>query len=351
MSRFLSAIILVSLSVSAQTNRFEVAPIPADPHELVTGPAQVPGTPAERATVLNLLERARQNADMHIAGSAPFILKAQFTATGNVQFTGPGELTETWINGRNWRWTANLGDYAQVRNSHNGRISDEQPVSTIPMRVQMLRSAIFNPVHAVPAGTGLRTANAQMNGSRVTCLLSTERGGQLPAGHPRFWEEREYCVENDSGLLQVYSEAPGVYVEYGYGQHQQFHGRTVPDQITVYMAGSPVIEAHISMTGAGSAAESLAATRPTPGEPPVMLGQASRFTDTQTRTDLKVIQTAIVHVTINRQGSLLEEELIIATDPALAQTALQIVKDSKFSPVEGTQREAYINVRFSPVGD
>jgi len=28
--------------------------------------------------------------------------------------------------------------------------------------------------------------------------------------------------------------------------------------------------------------------------------------------------------------------------------ALKIVKDSKFSPLEAVQREAYINVRFSP---
>jgi hypothetical protein len=338
------------LSLSAQTHQFEVAPIPADPHELVTGPAQVPATPAERAAALNLLERARQNADLHIAGSAPFILKAQFTASGNVQFTGPGEITETWLNGRYWRWTASLGDYSQVRNSHNGRISDEQPVAAIPMRVQMLRSAIFNPVHGVPSGTGIRTATVQINGSKATCLLSTERGGQLPAGQPRFWEEREYCVENASGLLQVYSEAPGIYVEYGYSQHQQFHGRTVPDQITIHMAGSPVIEAHIGMTDAGSTGESLEAARPTPGEPPVMLGPASRFPiEAQEKIGLKTIQPVIVHVTISRQGTLLEEELVTSTDPALAQLVLQIVKDSRFSPMEGTQREAYINVRFSPV--
>jgi hypothetical protein len=342
---------LLSLSAYSQKNPVPpgvpVAPIPADPHELVTGPAQLPATPAERAAALNLLERARQNGDMHVAGSAPFILKAQFTSTGSV-YTGPGEITETWLNGRNWRWTASLGDYSQVRTSAGGHIFDEKPVDVVPMRVQMLRAAIFNPVHGVFPQARLRTATVESDGRQVTCLLSTEHGGKFPAGHPRFWEEREYCVANDSGLLQVYSEAPGVYVEYGYGQHLQFHGRAIPDQITVYMEGSAVIEAQISITDAGSAVESLAAARPSTSEPPVMLGQASRFTDIQTRAGLTAIQPVIVHVTTNSQGILLEEELVTASDPALAQTALQIVKDSKFSPMDHMQREAYVNVRFSP---
>lgn len=348
MSRLLFAIIFLSLSLSAQTRKFAVAPIPADPHELVIGEAQAPATPAERATALNLLERARQNGDMHFAGSAPFNLTARFTASGSVQFTGQGEVTETWLNGRNWRWTANLGDYWQVRTSANGHISDDQPVAVVPMRVQMLRAAIFNPVHAVPAGSGIRTAAAQSNGVQVTCLLGTERG-QFPGGHPRFWEEREYCMENESGLLRIYSEAPGVYVEYGYDQRLQFHGRTVPDQITVYVAGAPVIEAQLTISDIGSAGESFAANRPSTGEPPVMLGQAARFPiPAQERTTLKEIQPVVVHVTINRQGNLLEEELVSAADPALGRKALQIVRDSKFSPIEATQREAYINVRFSP---
>src|SRR6267378_498572 len=71
---------LLLIHPSAQSQ--QPAPIPADPHELVTGSADVPASPAERASALGLLERARQNADMHIAGSAPFILKAEFTSGG-----------------------------------------------------------------------------------------------------------------------------------------------------------------------------------------------------------------------------------------------------------------------------
>jgi len=330
---------------SAQSQ--QPAPVPADPHELVTGSADVPATPADRAAALGLLERARQNADMHIAGSAPFILKAEFTAAGG-SFTGPGAVTETWSNGRNWRWTGSLGDYSQVRASANGRIFDEQPVTVVPMRVQMLRAAIFNPVHGVNAQSTLRVASADANGKQAQCLLSTERASNIPSGQPRAWEEREYCVEKETGLLQVYSEAPGVYVIYSYGQNLQFHGRSLPDEISIFIGGSEALTAHLSIGDIGSSGESLAAAKPPTNDRPIMLGAASRYPiEAQARSTSNEIQHAIIHVTTSSQGNLLEEELVSASDPALAQLALKIVKDSKFSPSESVQREAYINVRFS----
>ncbi len=326
----------------------QAAPVPADPHELVTGSADVPASPAERAAALGLLERARQNADMHIAGSAPFILKAEFTAAGG-SFTGPGEVTETWASGRNWRWTGSLGDYSQARASANGRIFDEQPVTVIPMRVQMLRAAIFNPVQGVNAQSTLRVAPADANGTQALCVLSTERASNIPSGTPRAWEEREYCVAKDTGLLQVYSEAPGVYVTYSYGQNLQFHGRSLPDEISIFIGGSSALTAHLFIGDIGSAGESLAAAKPPSHDHPIMLGAASRYPiEAQARSTSNEIQHAIVHVTTSSQGNLLEEELVSASDQALAQMALKIVKDSKFSPSESVQREAYINVRFSP---
>src|SRR5262249_60861173 len=72
-----------------------VAPVPPDSHELVTGATQVPSTPEERSAVLSLLERARQNADLHAAGSAAFNLRLNFSAGGNAQQTGAGEMEET----------------------------------------------------------------------------------------------------------------------------------------------------------------------------------------------------------------------------------------------------------------
>jgi hypothetical protein len=58
----------------------QTAPLPYDPLELTTGPTVVPNTPEQRATVLNLLERARQNSAMHTPGTAPFNIKVSFNS-------------------------------------------------------------------------------------------------------------------------------------------------------------------------------------------------------------------------------------------------------------------------------
>src|SRR4029077_17341728 len=91
----------VPVALSAATS------VAADGQEPVTGTIQVPATPAERAAALSLLERARQNSDMHIAGTPPFQLDATFLASGNVSEVGSGTVSETWMSGQRWRWTAN----------------------------------------------------------------------------------------------------------------------------------------------------------------------------------------------------------------------------------------------------
>src|SRR5262249_39084528 len=147
-----------------------LAPVPADTQEPVTGSIQVPTTPAERAAALSLLERARQNSDMHLAGTPPFRLDMTFFASGNVSYVGSGMLSETWLSGQRWRWTANLAGYSQTRNGRGQMGLDEQPVPAVPLRLHMLREAVFWPVSFAP-GARLRTAAAQRNGKSLTCLL------------------------------------------------------------------------------------------------------------------------------------------------------------------------------------
>src|SRR5215467_11753887 len=83
-----------------------LAALPSDPHELATANVQTPATPSARATAMGVLERARQNSDMHMPGAAPFDLHVSFTALAADGSTPSGELTETWLSGQNWRWTA-----------------------------------------------------------------------------------------------------------------------------------------------------------------------------------------------------------------------------------------------------
>src|ERR1044071_4572031 len=113
------ALILNVLSVglvTAQTK--QVPPVPGDPLELATGPASIADTPEKRSAILNLLERARQNNNLHVSGMNPFALKASFNSSGSADNSGSGELEESWLSGQTWRWSEHLGDYSQIRIFH-----------------------------------------------------------------------------------------------------------------------------------------------------------------------------------------------------------------------------------------
>jgi len=348
--------IAASAPAPASTATFPVAPsapasvpasVPMDGQEPVTGTIQIPPTPAERAAALSLLERARQNSDLHIAGTPSFQLDAIFLASGNVNYVGSGAVSETWMSGQRWRWTANLADYSQARIGRGQGGFDEQPVSAVPMRVHMLREAIFWPLQ-FSANPRLRTAAPRWNGNPVTCLLL---GGELgSAVQSRLWTEQEYCVDNGSGLLQVKSPAPGTYWMYGYGKNLQFHGRFLPDRITAWVGGAPVLDAQITIADTGQVNADL--VTPTAAMiatgPGISLAIGPKFQiDAPGGYGNDAIQTVIVHAELAPAGNVLEEEVSASADPRLSQTALDLVKQHGFPPA-GTQREVYVNVRFAP---
>ena len=332
-----STLISAGLGFSAES-----LPVPTDPHELVTGPVQIASTPAERAAAFGLLERAKQNADMHMPGAAPFNVKVNFNANGSGAFTGPGTISELWFSGRQWRYDQTLAGYSESRVSTNGRIA-AKGIESLPLRVVMLRSAMFWPVGGNPSNFSVRTAAAQWNARPVTCLLLS---GMTPAPTPgRLWEETEYCVDNATGLLQIFSRAPGTYVVYGYAGNLEFHGRQVPDQITMYVAGKSVLDGTVSISDANPAdVASIAADAAMVSTP--TNGMNMRFPLLGNPDAGTVYKPVIVNVTIDRQGQVAEAEVSAAADPTLASQALDMVKKANFGPSD-SWRQAYINVRFT----
>jgi hypothetical protein len=291
---------------------------------------------------LSLLERARQNSDLHIAGTPPFRLDATFLAGGSVNYVGSGALSETWISGQHWRWTANLGDYSQSRIGRGQIGFDEQPVSAVPMRVHMLRGAVFSPVRFGP-GIRIRTAAAQSNGMQLTCLLLG--GSSDVAAQSRLWAEQEYCVDNASGVLRMYSPAPGTFLAYEYRNNQEFHGRHVPDRIVASVAGLTVLDARITITDAAN--ENLGDA--VLGVPGITLAAGQTFViNAPGSYGSDAIQTVIVHAEVAPAGNVLEEEVSTSADPRLTRPALDIVRQHAF-PAAGTQREVYISVGFVPI--
>ena len=365
---FLASLLLSSAALCQ--SRPPVAPLPNDPLELATGPTKVLDTPQLRALVLGLLEQARQNNGMHTAGTAAFDLKVSFNSSGQNRYAGPGDLEETWINGRTWRWTAHLADYSINRIFYRGGAFDEKSSGPVPLRLQMVRAAVFWPVSGNFAPAYLRVATAKWDGADVMCILRSRGPADAEPDAPedaedaksadnsgRRWGEREYCIDPRTGLLRTYSEAPGVYTVYDYNDVTiHFHGRSLARQITVVEGGTTILQIHLDSI------EDPHVTDPnffTPtsqmlaaGPQPMMSGvlRFSQFASAAGRAG--VIQPIVVIATIDKKGKVEEAETPQGPDPSLSEAALSLVRRSIYKRWESEsaprQRLAYINVKFVP---
>jgi hypothetical protein len=326
----------------------ESLPEPAigDPYEPVGAGTQVVATPVERSSALSLLAGARQRSLKHAPGTHPYRFTASFLAAGNALDTGSGELTETWMTGQRWRWTANLGSFSHAQLLYRGQLFEDRHAAVIPMRAHMLRNEIFWAIRGPVQGAWFRVARVLWQGKPATCVLDSERMDPIES-QGRRWDEEEYCLDDASGVLLVHSVAPGTYAQFSYGAGMQFHGLDVPDRIAIYVAGALAADASFTITDATSADEDVLAPTPemTALPRPFQLGVAFHA-----RVDAPAampLRPVIVHAEIDGEGNVVETELSAATDPALFPAALEQIKKMDFGRT-GTERQAYIDVRFAP---
>lgn len=334
-----------------------VAPLPYDPLELATGPVVVPNTPEQRVAILNLLERARQNSAMHAPGMAPFSLKVSFNSVGkDAKNQGYGELEENWLNGQTWRWTARVGDYSLLRIYYEGDVYDDKPRGHMPLRLQMVRSAVFWPVNGNFSHALLRMATAKWEESEIACILISGMTNDATATPGRRWEESEYCIDPKTGLLRIHSEAPGIYSIYDYNDGVAFHGRMLPRQTTIVEGGAKVLQIHLdTMQDPNDDPNQFVPTKKMLAHGPgaVMAGPF-RFPEFARAPAgySGEIHPVIVHAILDQKGKVLDAEVVQSSDPALAGIALDVVWHSAYQPAQRRdrplQREAFINVKFTP---
>jgi hypothetical protein len=361
------AAVFLFCSVALCQGRPSVASLPSDPLELATGPAKVLDTPQLRALVLGLLEQARQNNAMHTAGTAAFDLKVSFTSLGQNRYVGTGDVEETWMSQKVWRWSAHLADYSIHRIFYRGYAFDEPPSRPMPLRLRMVRAAVFWPINGNFAPAYLRVATAKWDGDEVMCILRSRgpgdeeeavEGADSANSLGRKWGEREYCIDPKSGLLRTYSEAPGVYTVYDYNDVTiHFHGRSLARQISVVEGGVTVLKIHLDsiedphVTDANFFAPTSQMLAAGPQE--VASGVLHFALVAPGVGRAGVIQPVVVIATINSKGKVEEAETPPNSDASLSEAAVALVKRTTYAhSSEGVphQRLAYINVRFVPGG-
>jgi hypothetical protein len=331
-------------AIFAQTN-----PPPRDPHELVTRAPRTLSKPADRGAALDLLGRARENFNLD-ALTTPYALKVSFDASGATQNEGPG--TMEWLSDgpSHWRWTAQLQNSQVIRIGADNRVYGTNPSEPVPLRVQLVRSVLLRPIVQSPQKFMIRAADVEHDGEPVTCMLLSYSLPPNPA--PRSWVEREDCIDSATGLLQTWSEAPGIYAVYDYDGAADFHGHIFPRQISIFEDGRMTVQVRVeSLEDAPHIDADL--LKPTPE----MVSAGESFTlATPSRVPMRVdpsdaptsrfFQPVIVHATLDAQdGSVLDAEALQTSDAGLSRTAMDLVRSTLFEP-SGFQQEVFISVDF-----
>jgi hypothetical protein len=343
LSGLLASFLFLVPSIFAQTN-----PPPSDPHELVVHQPHTLSSPAERSAAIDLLEHARQDLNMHIFGA--YELKASFQTSGPTQNEGDGTMEEL-SSGPEWRWTAQMQGASVVRMGGNGHAYGANPNEPVPMRIQEIRAALHWPIFRnAGAMSVIRSANVQLHGKPVTCLLLSSAVPENPA--PRAWVEEEYCIDPATGLLQMWSAAPGIYAEYDYEAAAEFKGHILPRQISIFEGGALAVQARVESFGDPGEIDPNAfkpgAEMTGAGESFILSG-LRRFpmrvdpSDAPTST---YFQPVIVHATLDAQeGRVMDAEVLQNSNQDLSRAALELVRSTSFQPT-GFQQEVFISVQF-----
>lgn len=328
----------------AQTN-----PPPPDSHEMVTRQPRILTKPAERSAALDLLDRARTNYDLH-GISTPYALKVSFESNGAAEIEGEGSMEELSDGRSQWRWTAQLRDSHVIRVGDGSRVYGTNSSEPVPMRVQLVRAVLLRPILHDLGAFEIRSANVDREGKAMTCLLLSHSLPPDPA--PRSWVEREDCIDPATGLLQMWSEAPGIYAIYDYTGAAEFHGHTFARQISIFEDGRLAVQVRVeSLEDAPNIDPSL--LKPTAemvdaGES-FALSAPRRMpmrVDPSDAPTSRFFQPVIVHAILDAQdGSVLDAEALQNSDQELSRSAIDLVRNTAFDP-SGFQQEVFINVQF-----
>ena len=329
-----------------------IAPTPSDPYELVTGNISVLTEPADRVAAMKLVRNAAKNGITHNADMDPFDFQVNFNATGNLNYVGSGQLTETWLSGQSWRVTMSLGNYSMVRYGYSGKVGDQTPVTMIPMRAEMLRNEVLWAIGNLSGGmpSSVRTAPAQLNGQALTCVLLSSASGAVTQTQSRLWIESEFCVSNATGLIQVHSPAPGTYTMFGYGKNLQFHGKSMPDHFTTYVNAVQVITADMTIKDPTATPYQL---KPTPemlaaGRTGVYLSDPAFVPiNVPAPASAHAIQSATVRLAFDNQGQVTDTEVSAVSDPGIVSAALAAAKQFKMRG----PNDVYLTIRFVPTAE
>lgn len=295
---------------------------PNDPLELVTE-AQPVQTAEQRHQALKLMDTARALLNVR---AQPYHLKTAFTVSGGSPGDGSWNLEDISPSRDLYRWTAQGPGYSAVNLYEHKLLYSNVPATAVPLRVAQVRTAIFFLYYNFGPRAPMRTAQGELNGAQVNCVLVNRAAFPRPQTASRGWDESEYCMDAKSGALVTYSPVPGSYVFYDYTNAIPFHKQIIPGKFTLTQDGQTIIQARVeSLTDPTEADaglfESTGLIQVGVGSlmsPPWHIGSYE-----SSKTNPKSIQIVVLHGMVSPQGTLGEVEVVASSNPGLNQAALE----------------------------
>src|SRR5580698_1971856 len=322
---------LFAFAAGLDFNTIPRPPLPPDPLELVTGDAQPVQDAQQRITALGLLDKAH---DLSNVRAQPYDLKTSFTASGGLASDGTWALEDIAPKGGGYRWTAQGPNYSAINlypeSSTNG-LYGNQPSGILPLRLLQVRSAIFFIFLMPGPQASVRTATGVLNGAQQNCILVVIGAGKRTFSGGRNWEESEYCVDAQTGLLSQYSPAPGLFVRYDYSSGIKFHDKFIPTAFSISENGQVVAAART--IGVADPPARTDAMFDTAGFTALGAGRAMNPGQNMTFpvlapgqnfpvSNAAAMQAVTLHGNLAGDGALSEVEILASSDPGLNQAAV-----------------------------
>ena len=328
-----------------------VIPVPHDPLELAAAPVQRNLAPAGRDAALQLLARAR-NSYLLKKSHAPWELKVRFIvdSRGQTDHDGSWEMDDVFAPGQGVHWTAKSSTGYSITGIFGiNSVYAEATASIVPLRLQEARAVLFNPIASVSfaGGGSIRTVISAYRGSAVTCILMS-RARSVNAA-TRSWEETEDCIDPQSGLLRIHSDAPGRYVAYDYTNAPRLGEHGLPRTVTITEAGRVVstISVESLQTIASFDPALFAPSERMKAEPATAMVSATKLSRAQGQGPVSAstkIRPVCIFGLVTPSGQLVEAHSLQPDDPN-SEAALRDAKAIDFSPsmpAGGSPRQHFV---------
>jgi hypothetical protein len=337
-----------------------IASVPENRLELASSGVRIVEVPEERDTLISLMEKARSYYDFKESRQA-YHVKTSFTVTsgGRTEFDGDWQLDETYSPSLGERLTARTAGsvFEQLKTSTANY--QDTPGGTFPLRLHEARGHLLGPLESIKnvRHALIRTVSASLNGAPVTCLLLSDGRRSSDDGAPgRLWQEREECLDPQTGHLLLHSPAPGLYVLYDFSQPFKLESKELPGKMTVVENETTVIEERVESL------EALAKVDPsefTPTakmrsqRPGAAMAGLEKISLGATRPSSGAVQTVVVFGLLTPDGKVAEAHALQSSDPALVDAALRRVNQISFQSAvapgaDREQHELFALVHLTP---